>query len=89
MVPASVAAEAAGSQVAEPEARAKKQRLVLDKAYGYFVLELDESSNMTRQLSRELHIPCAEWHEGYRLGGEGGRVLGGVPCYPWKVCLGR
>ena len=59
---------------AEPEALARKQRLVLDKAYRYLLdqgfgvlelasLDLDEVSAMARQLAEELAIPLGGWLE--------------------------
>ena len=60
-----VPTSAAGSWGAEQEALAKKQRLLLDRAYRYLVdqgfgplelasLDLDESTAMARQLATEL-----------------------------------
>ncbi|CAE7767604.1 unnamed protein product, partial [Symbiodinium microadriaticum] len=57
---------------AEPEALARKQRLVLDKAYRYLLdqgfgvlelasLDLDEVPAMARQLAEELAIPSGDW----------------------------
>ena len=65
-VPAAEALPATPS--AEPEALARKQRLVLDKAYRYLLdqgfgvlelasLDLDEVPAMAQQLARELSIP--------------------------------
>ena len=59
---------------AEPEALARKQRLVLDKAYRYLLdqgfgvlelasLDLDEVPAMARQLAEELAIPSGDWLE--------------------------
>ena len=69
-----VAAVASPSPVAELEALAKKQRLVLDKAYRYLLdqgfgipelasLDLDEVPAMARQLAEELAIPMGDWLE--------------------------
>ena len=63
---------AAGSWGAEQEALAKKQRLLLDRAYRYLVdegfgplelasLDLDESPAMARQLATELNLPFRDW----------------------------
>ena len=64
---------AAGSWGAEQEALAKKQRLLLDRAYCYLVdqgfgplelasLDLDESPAMARQLATELNnLPFGDW----------------------------
>ena len=63
---------AAGSWGAEQEALAKKQRLLLDRAYRYLVdqgfvplelasLDLDDSSAMARQLATELNLPFGDW----------------------------
>ena len=63
---------AAGSWGAEQEAHAKKQRLLLDRAYRYLVdqgfgplelasLDLDESTAMARQLATELNLPFGDW----------------------------
>ena len=57
---------------AEPEALARKQRLVLDKAYRYLLdqgfgvlelasLDLDEVPAMARQLAEELAIRSGDW----------------------------
>ena len=57
---------------AEPEALARKQRLVLDKAYRYLLdqgfgvlelasLDLEEVPAMAQQLARELSIPSGGW----------------------------
>ena len=59
---------------AEPEALARKQRLVLDKAYRYLLdqgfgvlelasLDLDEVPAMARQLAEELAIRLGGWLE--------------------------
>eukprot|EP00439_Symbiodinium_sp_Y106_P025952 s2381_g3.t1 len=59
-----------GSWGAEQEALAKKQRLLLDRAYlvdqGFSPLELasldlDESTAMARQLATELNLPKGDW----------------------------
>ena len=61
-----------GSWGAEQEALAKKQRLLLDRAYRYLVdqgfgplelasLGLDESTAMARQLATELNLPFGDW----------------------------
>ena len=52
---------AAGSWGAEQEALAKKQRLLLDRAYRYLVLDLDESTAMARQLATELNLAFGDW----------------------------
>ena len=63
---------AAGSWGAEQEALARKQRLLLDRAYRYLVdqgfgplelasLDLDESPAMARQLATELNLPFGDW----------------------------
>ena len=63
---------AAGSWRAEQEALAKKQRLLLDRAYRYLVdqgfgplelasLDLDDSPAMARQLATELNLPFGDW----------------------------
>ena len=63
---------AAGSWGPEQEALAKKQRLLLDRAYRYLVdqgfgplelasLDLDESPAMARQLATELTLPFGDW----------------------------
>ncbi|OLP77768.1 Fatty aldehyde dehydrogenase [Symbiodinium microadriaticum] len=68
------AAEFPDTPTPEPEALARKQRLVLDKAYrylldqGFGVLELaspdlDEVPAMARQLADELAIPLGDWLE--------------------------
>ncbi|CAE7216015.1 unnamed protein product [Symbiodinium microadriaticum] len=57
---------------AEPEVHARRQRLVLDKAYRYLVdqgsgtlelasLDLEESSAMARQLATELNLTYGDW----------------------------
>ena len=57
---------------AEQEALAKKQRLLLDRAYRYLVdqgfgplelasLDLDESPAMARQPATELDLPFGDW----------------------------
>ena len=57
---------------AEQEALAKKQRLLLDRAYRYLVdqgfgplelasLDRDESTAMARQLATELNLPFGDW----------------------------
>ena len=76
--PATVTAPAAAilpdTPTAEPEALARKQRLVLDKAYRYLLdqgfgvlelasLDLDEVPAMARQLAEELAIPLGGQHE--------------------------
>ena len=74
MTSAPVDAAAFPSSVAEPEALAKKQRLMLDKAYRYLLdqgfgipelasLDLDEVPAMARQLAEELAIPMGDWLE--------------------------
>ena len=74
MTSAPVDAAAFPSPVAEPEALAKKQRLMLDKAYRYLLdqgfgipelasLDLDEVPAMARQLAEELAIPMGDWLE--------------------------
>ena len=71
MTSAPVVAAASPSPVAELEALAKKQRLVLDKAYRYLLdqgfgipelasLDLDEVPAMARQLAEELAIPMRD-----------------------------
>ena len=63
---------AAGSWGAEQEALARKQRLLLDRAYRYLVdqgfgplelasLDLHESPAMARQLATELDLPFGDW----------------------------
>ena len=76
--PATASAPAAGvlpdTPAVEPEALARKQRLVLDKAYRYLLdegfgvlelasLDLDEVPAMAQQLAEELAIPLAGWLE--------------------------
>ena len=67
-------AVASPSPATELEALAKKQRLVLDKAYRYLLdqgfgvpelasLDLDEVPAMARQLAEELAIPMGDWLE--------------------------
>ena len=74
MTSAPVDAAASPSSVAELEVLAKKQRLVLDKAYRYLLdqgfgipelasLDLDEVPAMARQLAEELAIPMGDWLE--------------------------
>ncbi|CAE7721265.1 unnamed protein product, partial [Symbiodinium sp. KB8] len=69
-----VEAAASPSTGAELEALAKKQRLMLDKAYRYLLdqgfgipelasLDLDEVPAMARQLAEELAIPMGDWLE--------------------------
>ena len=68
MTSAPVVAAASPSSVAELEALAKKQRLMLDRAYRYLLdqgfgipelasLDLDEVPAMARQLAEELASP--------------------------------
>ena len=74
MAPAPAAEVLPDTPSAEPEALAKKQRLVLDKAYRYLLdqgfgvlelasLDLDEVPAMARQLAEELAIPLGSWLE--------------------------
>ena len=74
MTSAPVDAAAFPSSGAELEALAKKQRLMLDKAYRYLLdqgfgipelasLDLDEVPAMARQLAEELAIPMGDWLE--------------------------
>ena len=69
-----VAVEFPDTPTAEPEALARRQRLVLDKAYRYLLdqgfgvlelasLDLDEVPAMARQLADELAIPLGDWLE--------------------------
>ena len=71
------AAEFPDTPTAEPEALARKQRLVLDKAYRYLLdqgfgvlelasLDLDEVPAMARQLADELAISLGDWLEDAR-----------------------
>ena len=74
MAPAPAAEALPATPTAEPEALARKQRLVLDKAYRYLLdqgfgvlelasLDLDEVPAMAQQLARELSIPSGGWLE--------------------------
>ena len=74
MTSAPVDAAASPSSVAELEVLAKKQRLMLDKAYRYLLdqgfgipelasLDLGEVPAMARQLAEELAIPMGDWLE--------------------------
>ena len=74
MAPAPVAEVLPDTPTAEPEALARKQRLVLDKAYRYLLdqgfgvlelasLDLDEVPAMARQLAEELAISLEGWLE--------------------------
>ena len=74
VAPAPAAEALPATPTAEPEALARKQRLVLDKAYRYLLdqgfgvlelasLDLDEVPAMAQQLARELSIPSGGWLE--------------------------
>ena len=74
MAPAPATEALPATPTAEPEALARKQRLVLDKAYRYLLdqgfgvlelasLDLDEVPAMAQQLARELSIPSGGWLE--------------------------